>query len=53
MIDARYFGVVFQSFFDADLKDIIKPIASGGYQSDSRAWLVPIETKDKLMSSIF
>jgi len=24
-------GVTFQHFFDSDLKDIIKPLASGGY----------------------
>lgn len=52
-IDASYFGIVFQGFFDVDLKEIIKPIAAGGYQSESKAWLVPVDSKGKLMSSIF
>ena len=43
MIDDSLIGVVFKNFFDNDLKDIIKRIASGGYAKENKAWLVPVD----------
>lgn len=43
MIDDGLIGVVFQNFFDNDLKEIVKKIASGGYAKDNKAWLVPVD----------
>ena len=53
MLGVNTLGVVFQNFFDGDLKDIIKPIATGGYNSDSKAWIVPLSSKDTLVKEVF
>jgi hypothetical protein len=42
MIDDGLMGVCFNNFFDNDLKEMIKKIASGGYSKDNKAWLVPV-----------
>ena len=46
-------GITANYFYESELRDLIKPVASGGYSPDSKAYLVPETSKDNLMKAIF
>ncbi len=52
LISATHYAVTFKNFFDTTIKDLIKNMTSARYDAETKAWTIPVTSKDELITKV-
>lgn len=52
LISPNHYAVTFKNFFDNQMKDLIKSVPEARYDGDSKAWTIPIKSKQDLCNKV-